>query len=106
MATGARTPLSRDRILLAALELADTSGIEAVTMRGLGEELGFEAMSLYRHVHGKEDLLEGVVDVLTAELVSVMEREAEEHWQTFLQNVAHAVREITFYYYIISISIY
>ena len=53
MATEALIPLSRDRVLRAALELADESGAEALTMRRLGEELGFEAMSLYRHVANK-----------------------------------------------------
>lgn len=86
--------LSRAGIIDAALELVDRSGPASLSMRALGNELGVEAMSLYRHVHGKEDLLEGVVDALTAELTTVMEREAGEHWQTFLQNVAHAVREI------------
>lgn len=91
----AMTPrLSRAGIVDAALELVDRSGPAGLSMRALGNHLGVEAMSLYRHVHGKEDLLEGVVDLLTSELTEVMEREAEEHWQTFLQNVAHAVREI------------
>jgi len=67
MATEARTPLSRDRILGAALELADTAGIEALTMRRLGDELGFEAMSLYRHVANKDDLLDGMLDLVLAE---------------------------------------
>src|SRR2546422_838886 len=48
--TEPRLPLSRDRILQAALKLADESGIESLTMRGLGQALGFEAMSLYNHV--------------------------------------------------------
>ncbi|MDT3329842.1 TetR/AcrR family transcriptional regulator C-terminal domain-containing protein [Microbacterium sp. KSW-18] len=90
--SGAR--LSRAAIIDAALSLVDLKGPAGLSMRALGAELGVEAMSLYRHVHGKEDLLEGVVDELTAELVVVMEREAEGHWQTFLQNVAHAVRDI------------
>jgi len=67
MATEARVPLSRDRILQAALELADASGVEAVTMRRLGDELGFEAMSLYRHVANKDDLLDGMLDLVLAE---------------------------------------
>jgi AcrR family transcriptional regulator len=67
MATEARTPLSRDRVLRAALELADGSGVEAMTMRRLGEELGFEAMSLYRHVANKKDLLDGMLDLVLAE---------------------------------------
>jgi AcrR family transcriptional regulator len=62
-----RTPLSRDRVLREALELADASGIETVTMRRLGEELGFEAMALYRHVAGKKDLLDGMLDLVLAE---------------------------------------
>jgi AcrR family transcriptional regulator len=65
--TEARTPLSRDRVLHAALELADGSGVEAVTMRRLGEELGYEAMSLYRHVANKSDLLDGMLDLVLAE---------------------------------------
>lgn len=67
MATEARIPLSRERVLQAALELADASGVEALTMRRLGDELGFEAMSLYRHVASKQDLLDGMLDVVLAE---------------------------------------
>jgi AcrR family transcriptional regulator len=62
-----RIPLSRDRILQAGLELADTAGIEALTMRRLGDELGYEAMSLYRHVANKDDLLDGMLDLVLAE---------------------------------------
>ena len=67
MATEARIPLSRERVLRAALELADGSGVEALTMRRLGEELGFEAMSLYRYVANKNDLLDGMLDLVLAE---------------------------------------
>jgi AcrR family transcriptional regulator len=67
VATEARIPLSRDRVLSAALELADGGGVEALTMRRLGEELGFEAMSLYRHVANKKDLLDGMLDLVLAE---------------------------------------
>jgi AcrR family transcriptional regulator len=67
MAAEARLPLSRDRILHAGLDLADGSGVETVTMRRLGEELGFEAMSLYRHVANKNDLLDGMLDLVLAE---------------------------------------
>lgn len=65
--TQARIPLSRERILQAALDLADENGIEAVTMRRLGQVLGFEAMSLYNHVSNKDDLLDGVIDLVLAE---------------------------------------
>ena len=63
-----RTPLSRDRVLRAAVSLAETSGLEALTMRRLGQELGVEAMSLYRYVSNKEDLLDGMVDVVFGEI--------------------------------------
>lgn len=67
MATEARIPLSRDRVLRAAVELADAAGVDALTMRRLGDELGFEAMSLYRHVASKNDLLDGMLDLVLAE---------------------------------------
>src|SRR3954462_13658610 len=67
MATETRTPLSRERILRAALDLADGGGVEALTMRRLGDELGFEAMSLYRHVANKQALLDGMLDLVLAE---------------------------------------
>jgi AcrR family transcriptional regulator len=62
-----RLPLSRDRILAAALALADAGGVEAISMRRLGETLGFEAMSLYTHVDGKDDVLDGILDLVLAE---------------------------------------
>jgi AcrR family transcriptional regulator len=65
--TESRIPLSRERILAAGLDLADQSGIESLTMRKLGETLGFEAMSLYNHVANKDDLLDGMIDLVLAE---------------------------------------
>src|SRR5215217_9245284 len=65
--TERRVPLTRERILAAALDLADENGIESLTMRKLGETLGFEAMSLYNHVANKGDLLDGMIDVVLAE---------------------------------------
>jgi AcrR family transcriptional regulator len=62
-----RLPLSRERILEAALELADAGGIESLTMRKLGRALGFEAMSLYNYVANKDDLLDGILDLVLAE---------------------------------------
>ena len=62
-----RAPLTRERVLRAALELADESGIEALSMRKLGQRLGVEAMSLYRHVANKDDVLDGIVDLVAAE---------------------------------------
>ena len=67
MASETRLPLNRSRILQTALELAAEQGIEAVTMRKLGQLLGFEAMSLYNHVANKVDLLDGILDLVLAE---------------------------------------
>jgi AcrR family transcriptional regulator len=63
-----RQPLSRERILESALALADENGIDAVSMRKLGQQLGYEAMSLYNHVAHKDDLLDGMLDVVLAEM--------------------------------------
>ncbi len=65
--TEPRLPLSRDRIVNAALELADEGGIESLTMRRLGTVLGFEAMSLYNHVANKDDVLDGILDLVLDE---------------------------------------
>jgi AcrR family transcriptional regulator len=65
--TKRRLPLSRDRILRAALELADEGGIESLSMRKLGHALGFEAMSLYNHVANKDDVIDGILDLVLAE---------------------------------------
>ena len=63
-----RTPLSRERVLRAAIRIADESGIESLTMRRVAEDLGAEAMSLYYHVASKEDLLDGIADAVVAEI--------------------------------------
>ncbi len=63
-----RRPLSRERVLRAAVELADESGLESVSMRRLGHALGVEAMSLYNHVANKDDLLDGMCDVVWSEI--------------------------------------
>jgi AcrR family transcriptional regulator len=66
-----RETLTRQRVLEAAVELADRHGIEAVSMRRLGQELGVEAMSLYTHVRSKDDLLDGMVEVVMGHLPAV-----------------------------------
>jgi AcrR family transcriptional regulator len=63
-----RTPLSRDRVLLAAVALADDDGIEALSMRNLAQRLGVVPMALYKHVANKEELLDGMVDVIVGEI--------------------------------------
>jgi AcrR family transcriptional regulator len=60
--------LTRDRVLRAAVALADKGGTEALTMRKLGQALGVEAMSLYNHVANKDDVLDGLVDIVFGEI--------------------------------------
>src|SRR5947209_7048853 len=63
-----RIPLNRERVLRAAVALADESGSESLSMRKLGEAVGVEAMSLYHHVANKDDLLDGMIDVVFGEI--------------------------------------
>ena len=63
-----RTPLTRERVLRAALALVDAGGIESLSMRRLGQELGVEAMSLYNHVRNKEDIEDGITEMVLAEI--------------------------------------
>ncbi len=65
---GRRARLSRELVLRAALEIADEGGLEALTMQRIGQRLGVEAMSLYRHVRNKEDILDGIVDLVFGEI--------------------------------------
>ena len=67
-AGGHRAPLSRDRVLRAAVTRADQDGISSLSMRKLGEALGVEAMSLYNHVASKSDLLDGMIDIVFSEI--------------------------------------
>lgn len=64
-----RIPLSRERLLGAAMVLADTGGIESLSMRRLADELGVKAMSLYHHVTDKDEIVDGIVDLVFAEIV-------------------------------------
>jgi AcrR family transcriptional regulator len=95
-APSARQPLSRDRIVTAAVEFIEEHGLPNLTMRRLGERLGVEAMSLYRYVPGREELLDQVV----VHLVSQMERDDDvlvaprDGWQDFLQRLAHGIRRV------------
>jgi AcrR family transcriptional regulator len=91
-----RTPLDRRRVLDAAVAYIDEHGLPGLTMRRLGEVLGVEAMALYRHVAGKEELLDGVVEVLVEgmrEDEDVVDR-PRDGWQDFLQRLAHGVRRL------------
>ena len=63
-----RLPLTRQRVLHAAVALADRDGVGSLSMRKLAQELGVEAMSLYHHVANKDDILDGIVDVVFSEI--------------------------------------
>ncbi len=90
-ARASRTPLSRDRVLHAAVALADESGLDALSMRKLGEAVGVEAMSLYGHVANKDDLLDGMIDVVFGE---VDLPSAEDGWKTAMRRRATSVRRV------------
>jgi AcrR family transcriptional regulator len=85
----ARTPLSRERVLRAALSLADQSGVDTLTMRQLGRVLGVEAMALYRHVANKSDLVDGMVDMVFTEIEMPSRRGS---WKSAMRNRAISVR--------------
>jgi AcrR family transcriptional regulator len=84
-----RPALSRERILRAALELVDAQGIDALTMRALGEALGFEAMSLYNHVANKDDVLDGMLDLVMGE--TELPEEGGEDWAAAVRASAVSV---------------
>jgi AcrR family transcriptional regulator len=84
-----RTPLTRERILQAALAFADANGIESLSMRKLGEAVGVEAMSLYNHVPSKADLLDGLIDLVFSEIELPA---SADGWQTAMRQRAIAVR--------------
>ncbi len=67
-ASRSRQPLSRERVLRAAIKIADESGIESLSMRKLGQALGVEAMSLYRHVASRNAILDGIIEMVVGEI--------------------------------------
>lgn len=83
--------MSRDRILRQAVDLADDAGLESVTMRTLAHRLGAEAMSLYRHVANKEDLLDGMVDLVYEEIELP---DADAGWRSSLRARAVSARSV------------
>ena len=91
----ARDPLNRERVLAAALKVADAEGIPAVTMRRVASELGVEAMSLYYHVPGKEPLLDGLVEAMLAEIEAAIRGQeiADQDWRTALRRRFLTARE-------------
>ena len=85
-----RVPLSRERVLRAAVTFADESGLGSLSMRKLGEALGFEAMSLYNHVANKDELLDGMVDLVFSEIDLPS---AGVDWRTAMRQRAVSARQ-------------
>jgi len=86
----ARVPLSRERVLDAAFALADETGVESLSMRRLAKSLGVEAMSLYNHVGSKDDLLDGLVELVFEEIEPPP---SGVDWRTAMRRRAISTRE-------------
>jgi AcrR family transcriptional regulator len=90
-ATQERLPLTKERVLRAAADFADRHGIELLSMRKLGELLGVEAMSLYRHVKNKDEVLDGIVDLVVGEFALPPKG---VHWKRALRERAVSAHEV------------
>ena len=88
---GRRSTLTRERVLKAAVRLADREGLDAVSMRRLGTELGIEAMSLYTHVRDKDDLLDGMLELVIREIP--IHRDGAD-WKGSLRTTIHSARHV------------
>lgn len=86
-----RPRLNRERILRAAIDVADKEGLEALTMRRLGAQLHVEAMSLYKHVANKDEILDGIIDLVIAEIELPA---AGSDWQDAMRQRARSAREV------------
>jgi AcrR family transcriptional regulator len=93
-----REPLSRDRVLAAAMAIADGEGLRAVTMRRVAAELRVEAMSLYHHVPGKDALLDGLVDAIVTEIGATVDSlvgaDGDRDWHTALRRRCLSARDV------------
>jgi AcrR family transcriptional regulator len=89
--TERRPHLTRERVVAAAIDLADRDGIESISMRRLAQELGVEAMSLYTHVRNKDDLLDGMADAVVSKIPV---RADAADWKTSLHRMVLAARSV------------
>jgi AcrR family transcriptional regulator len=89
--TDPRIPLSRDRILSAAVELADEEGAEGISMRKLAGSLGFEAMSLYNHVANKNDLIGGMVDWIAGDMSRL---DVDRPWRAAVREMSISAHDV------------
>ncbi len=86
-----RLPLTRDRVLRAAVDIADRDGLNALTMRRLGNDLGVEAMSLYKHVANKAEILDGIVALIWAEILTP---QPTDEWKEAMRRRASSARAV------------
>lgn len=92
-----RRPLTRARVLQAAIKVADREGLSALSMRRLGKEVGVEAMSLYHYFPGKDGLLDGLAEALTEEIKAAVAARPPDHsidWKTDLRSRCLAARQV------------
>ena len=90
-----RAPLDRRTILLAAVQLIDENDLRYLTMRRLGAHLGVEGMALYHYIHGREDLLDGIVELVIDDLYGDPDVYIKaDDWQDYMVRLAHGVRRI------------
>jgi AcrR family transcriptional regulator len=86
-----RIPLNRERVLQGAIAIADTAGIGALTIRSLAQELGVKPMAIYYHVANKDEILDGIVDLVFAEIELP---EAGGEWRSELVRRANSARRV------------
>jgi AcrR family transcriptional regulator len=86
-----RVPLNRDRVLSAAVAIADSAGIGSLTMRSLAQELGVKPMALYYHVANKEEILDGIVDLVFREIALPA---ANGDWRSEIVRRANSARQV------------
>jgi AcrR family transcriptional regulator len=86
-----RVPLSRERVLEAAIKLADQGGLGSLSMRKLGQELGVEAMALYYHFSNKDEVIDGIVDIVFSEIELPTEGTG---WKTAMRQRAISMRDV------------
>lgn len=90
-ANAPRQPLTKERVLQAAVDVADQDGLGALTMRRLGRDLGFEAMAIYKHVANKEEILEGMLELVIGQ-IEIPEEGAD--WIDAMRRRAFSAREV------------
>ncbi len=86
-----RAPLSRERVLAGAVAVADAGGIAGLTIRSLAQELGVKPMSVYHHVANKDEILDGIIDIVFSEFELPS---ADGDWRAELSRRAHSARRV------------